>query len=265
MASDPGQSAYVSPSTSSIHSVHSNSSQTPLTERPTTVERDKEQEQDESATYFLLDIKDDDETNLQRPDSRRSDVSSASSSSESAQVVIDHGSSLPRRLEKGFARHVFRSDNEESESDYAYSTYAHLTSDQNQEQREQPETKPRITRQSNIPDSEAVMAVYTEDEEDLMEQVPSWNNEERLLRQQQHEEQQQQEQQEEQHDARSAYDAEDEQLAHGESPASHDNNRKTKKRFHKVLQTNFHSHSWSRRESLQNMRRTGLSSDAALQ
>ncbi|KAI8645616.1 hypothetical protein BD408DRAFT_360915 [Parasitella parasitica] len=44
----------------------------------------------------------------------------SSSSSVSAQVVIDHGSSIPRRLEKNGAAHLLRSGDDESESDYAF-------------------------------------------------------------------------------------------------------------------------------------------------
>lgn len=54
--------------------------------------------------------------------SSRSSKSStdSSSSSVSAQVVIDHGSSIPRRLEKHGAAHLLRSGDDESESDYAF-------------------------------------------------------------------------------------------------------------------------------------------------
>ncbi|KAF1803269.1 hypothetical protein FB192DRAFT_1075853 [Mucor lusitanicus] len=57
-----------------------------------------------------------------RSDSSHSSKSStdSSSSSVSAQVVIDHGSSIPRRLEKNGAAHLLRSGDEESESDYAF-------------------------------------------------------------------------------------------------------------------------------------------------
>lgn len=57
-----------------------------------------------------------------KSDSSHSSKSStgSSSSSVSAQVVIDHGSSIPRRLEKNGAVHLLRSGDDESESDYAF-------------------------------------------------------------------------------------------------------------------------------------------------
>lgn len=62
---------------------------------------------------------DNDDNNSVSSRSSRSSTNS-SSSSVSAQVVIDHGSSIPRRLEKNGAAHLLRSGDDESESDYAF-------------------------------------------------------------------------------------------------------------------------------------------------
>ncbi|KAL9541791.1 hypothetical protein PS6_010137 [Mucor atramentarius] len=65
------------------------------------------------------DENEDDDNNSDSSHSSKSSTDS-SSSSVSAQVVIDHGSSIPRRLEKNGAAHLLRSGDDESESDYAF-------------------------------------------------------------------------------------------------------------------------------------------------
>ncbi|CEP15135.1 hypothetical protein [Parasitella parasitica] len=62
---------------------------------------------------------DNDDNNSVSSHSSKSSTNS-SSSSVSAQVVIDHGSSIPRRFEKNGATHLLRSGDDESESDYAF-------------------------------------------------------------------------------------------------------------------------------------------------
>lgn len=56
----------------------------------------------------------------EQDDNSSTSSTDSSSSSVSAQVVIDHGSSIPRRMEKNGASHLLRSADDESESDYAF-------------------------------------------------------------------------------------------------------------------------------------------------
>lgn len=282
MASDPGEGF----SDKHSSSFNSTSSQTPLNDRQhrtfsphsTTAEPAPA----EDTTYFLLDIEDDQQEN--RPGSalsaeHRSDSSSSRSSrsSVSAQVVIDHGNSLPRRLDKHIANHVFRSDNEESESDYAYSYAHHDHGDQGITPERSPshhsaeathageedsyhlrsKDQKRATREGARSESydadhengKGVMTVYTEEDEDLAEEVPTWDQ--KRIREQQE----------------LSGEGHDHQPRAKRKRHARDvhHQRKMKRRLPKGINGDLHSHSWSRRESVQNLRRPGLSSEEALQ
>ncbi|KAI9484564.1 hypothetical protein BDB00DRAFT_854740 [Zychaea mexicana] len=217
-----------------------------------------------------------------------SSSSSSSGSSVSAQVVIDHGNSLPRRLDKRIARRLVRSDNEESESDYAYSytprpeaggAEENVTHPCSQGEDAEGATQPvsptdreddgihhhhhrqhhhhhhhqrkldNSTHEGKPPQG---MTVYTEEDDELMEEVPSWGDHERIRRHEEDEEEGLQE--------NSPYDGGDEGRAQ-----RHHHQRKPKKRINRLRQEDLHSHSWSRRESQQNVRRSGLTSEEALQ
>lgn len=283
-----------SPSSTSAQSLNSSTSRTPLNNNsPPT--NDSAATTEDHTTYFLLDIEDEPpEDHVSQKSSkhstcrRSSTTSDSSDSSVSAQVVIDHGSSAPRRFDKHIASHVFRSDNEESESDYAYSyrttppgmaEHAHHDEehDDTKDDRRIPSssiaaaTSPRqetgfsnhdidaVRKSEVVPMDEAPgspsttcpggLTVYTEEEEDLMEQVPSWDHE-RIRHETEND--------------NSPYDAGDESA--DPSRITHRENRKPRKRphHHRLLQEDLHSHSWSRRESAHDQRKTGLSSDEAL-
>ncbi|KAL1926772.1 hypothetical protein VTP01DRAFT_5418 [Rhizomucor pusillus] len=281
MASDPGEGCFDKHSSS----FNSTSSQTPLNDRrqqtfsPNTL--NTEAEPAENTTYFLLDIEDDQQqeragSTLSFEHSSDTSSSRSSRSSVSAQVVIDHGNSLPRRLDKHVANHVFRSDNDESESDYAYS-YAHhdhadkaMTPERSPSQRsgermqeedsyqltskdQKRVSRDHIRNESYDADHEngkGVMTVYTEEDEDLAEELPTWDQE--RIREQQE----------------LSSDVPDDHHRPKQKRHAHDmhqHQRKMKKRLPKGINADLHSHSWSRRESIQNLRRPGLSSEEALQ
>ncbi|KAF7726482.1 hypothetical protein EC973_008717 [Apophysomyces ossiformis] len=248
-------------------------------------------------TYFLLDINTPTEEIPDNGDnaSVSSDSSSnSSSSSVSAQVVIDHGSSLPRLLEKRGAGHLLRRRDDESESDYAYSlTSARrdhdmtISSDRAQhganistERRssvggsagdsislkngeagefsfdtsgkgKRPQW--RSSTEHNENDSESIhrtrrMTVYMDEHEDLMDEIPSWDQE-RLRRQ---------------NVAHYISDDKDDHYVN-ETDANLSSRRKLKKKNLRALQADLQSHSWSRRESMEAHRHSGLSSDQALE
>ncbi|KAI7885791.1 hypothetical protein K492DRAFT_123348 [Lichtheimia hyalospora FSU 10163] len=274
-----------SPSSTSAQSLNSSTSRTPLNNNAPPTNDSNE----DHTTYFLLDIDDDSpEDHVSHKSSkhsvsrRSSTTSDSSDSSVSAQVVIDHGSSVPRRFDKHIASHVFRSDNEESESDYAYSYRATPPGMDAHHDDEQEDTK--NNRLGHAPSSSSPAAttlpleeigfsnrdnksdvamdatsgspstcprrltVYTEEEEDLMEQVPSWDHG-RIRHETEND--------------NSPYDAGDESV--DPCRITHRENRKPRKRaHHRLLQEDLHSHSWSRRESTHDQRKTGLSSDEAL-
>lgn len=281
MASDPGEGCFDKHSSS----FNSTSSQTPLNDQrqqtfsPNTL--NTEAEPAENTTYFLLDIEDDQQqeragSTLSFEHSSDTSSSRSSRSSVSAQVVIDHGNSLPRRLDKHIANHVFRSDNDESESDYAYS-YAHhdhadqaMTPERSPSQRsgermqeeasyqltskdQKRVSRDHIRNESYDADHEngkGVMTVYTEEDEDLAEELPTWDQE--RIREQQE----------------LSSDVPDDHHRPKQKRHAHDmhqHQRKMKKRLPKGINADLHSHSWSRRESVQNLRRPGLSSEEALQ
>ncbi|KAG0183213.1 hypothetical protein DFQ29_008573 [Apophysomyces sp. BC1021] len=247
-------------------------------------------------TFFLLDIEAPAEEELDNGDnaSVSSQTSSNSSSSSiSAQVVIDHGSSLPRRLEKSGAGHLLRAGDDESESDYAYSltstrrelevpssssrarhrrstgperrtSIVDMAADgaklTNAEEREFSFDKIgkgkghqwRRTAEQKESDAESIhkaggVTVYTDEQEDLMDEIPSWDQE-RMRRQSV---------------AHYISDDKDEHYA-DEVDAQLSARRRLKKRAQRALQADLQSHSWSRRESLQGNRDSGLSSEQAL-
>ncbi|KAI8393406.1 uncharacterized protein BYT42DRAFT_5272 [Radiomyces spectabilis] len=325
----PVDSAYLEPPSPTSPSLISSSSQTPLNQTGTSRSQSHEEEltmtndstdainaadSADDTTYFLLDINADNtneetsHSNERR--SRRSSKSStaSSSSSVSAQVVIDHGNTLPRRLEKSGAAHLLRPADDESESDYAYSyTAGHrevepLSSTDRQyytktstddhdgsrpafnttnssdadgrttgafssqkntrqpfRQRESHNSRDQTVadegdsrgsdnhtyRKSNDHDNgNGLTTVYTEEQDDLMDEMPSWDQE--RLR----------------HRKTIAYERTNDENEHSYSPRA--GHRRLDKRTQRVLQTDLQSHSWSRRESLQSNRDPGLSSDDAL-
>ncbi|KAI7850621.1 hypothetical protein BDC45DRAFT_518069 [Circinella umbellata] len=320
MTDGPGRIAsdttHLSRSTISDRSANSTSSQTPLNQQTSNYnynngessnssnKKEEPQHPEENTTYFLLDINDEDDNNYDSSfdirsnrRSARSNVSvrsnssssssSSSGSSVSAQVVIDHGNSLPRRLDKRIARRLGRSDNEESESDYAYSYTPRPQTGQGEEgervthpcsndddndptsgSKQQQQQQMNITSPTGRDDSDDYhhhqlnqrdnsikdvqgMTVYTDEDDDLMEEVPSWDHG-RIRR---HED-------DELHE-NSPYDGEDEGIPH--QHRHHNHHRKPRKRINRLRQEELQSHSWSRRESQQNVRRSGLTSEEALQ
>ncbi|KAI9008463.1 hypothetical protein CLU79DRAFT_512000 [Phycomyces nitens] len=317
---NPVSDAQFSPASTSNSSAISVSSQTPLNANPSMAESlAKESHNDsidaisepltqDNTTYFLLDIsepdpKDDPNTqsdaeSVSRRISRRS--SDSSSSSVSAQVVIDHGGSLPRRLEKSRAARLLRTGDDESESDYTYSyvpvrhipetgspsgqhrrrrstqmnldqsidntrddaegssrsavetpsgsdkedeDYHHHHRHRRHHRRRQRDPKDRHARRDRKGKG---VTVYTDEQEDLMDEMPSWDQE--RMRQQ----------------SNGNYQPSDEDIAHDHVHRDRSMRRRTKRKMQGLLQTDLHTHSWSRRESFQSNRDPGLSSDAAL-
>lgn len=302
---------------SSHHSIDSASSETPLNillAEPVTDEQ--------GTTFFLLDVNNQEEPPVTKKskhhrnkktsegddgsDSNNSSSSSSSSSSGSsvsAQVVIDHGGSIPRRLEKNGLGQL----GDESESDYAFCytpasrrgsdadsvsnsgrllkpSHLHLMEpgtsqpeetdlsaaendgDDDLEQEEvsnkpgSPTHKGRrrrhrhhkkaanrngSSRKDLLADSKAMVTVYTEEDDDLVDEMPRGDRE-RMLR----------------HNERNYRSRHEEEIGEGFRRRSIP--RRLHKRTQRVLQTNLQSHSWSRRESLQSNRHHGLSSDEAL-
>lgn len=286
------------------------------------------------------DENEDDDNNSDSSHSSKSSTDS-SSSSVSAQVVIDHGSSIPRRLEKNGAAHLLRSGDDESESDYAFcytpirrdsdadsvsnhqrrllnslhvdhgsshlnmmeasSSHSqqdtdlsaaendgdddleedeedgmmhrdalsrHNTNNSTQKDHLHPDydghtnhthRTPRRrhhkhhhrngksstngSRKDQLADSKAMVTVYTEEDDDLVDEMPRGDRE-RMMR----------------HNERN--------YRRHHHDASGFRRRSIPRRLHKrtqrVLQTNLQSQSWSRRESLQSNRHPGLSSEEAL-
>lgn len=308
---------------SSHNSNNSANSQTPLNILPVEPVTDEQ-----GTTYFLLDVDNNDEQQQQQQqneeeeeqtttkkskhrrkdsnDDNASDSSSSSSSnsssgsSVSAQVVIDHGSSIPRRLEKNGFAHLLRSGDDESESDYAFcytpvsrrdsdadsvntnqrrsiqpSHLNHLMEPSSQQEEDETDLsnadndgdddmdreevaqksahkekrrrhRHRRTgthRKDMVSDSKAMVTVYTEEDDDLVDEMPR-RDRERMMR----------------HNERN--------YRHRHHDGEHYRRRSVPRRLHKrtqrVLQSNLHSHSWSRRESLQSSRHPGLSSEEAL-
>ncbi|KAI7868213.1 uncharacterized protein EV154DRAFT_432195 [Mucor mucedo] len=303
---------------SSHRSVDSVNSETPLNILPPDQVTD-----DQGTTFFLLDVNNEEEPAAAAPkkskhhrsskktsegddgsDSNNSSSSSSSSSSGSsvsAQVVIDHGGSIPRRLEKNGQL------GDESESDYAFcytpasrrgsdadsvsnsgrllkpshlrliepSTFqpeetdlsaAENDGDDDLEQEEvsnkpgSPAHKERKRRHKHhrkatnrngssrkdiLADSKAMVTVYTEEDDDLVDEMPRGDRE-RMLR----------------HNERNYRSRHEEEIGEGFRRRSIP--RRLHKRTQRVLQTNLQSHSWSKRESLQSNRHPGLSSDEAL-
>ncbi|GAA5795183.1 hypothetical protein HPULCUR_000537 [Helicostylum pulchrum] len=292
---------------SSHNSVTSTNSETPLNILPAEPVTD-----DQGTTFFLLDVNNEPippipkkskhhrSKRISEGDDDNSDSSHSSSSSSgssvSAQVVIDHGGSIPRRLEKNGFAHLLRSGDDESESDYAFCytpasrresdaesasnsrrmvTPSHLhlmepshsqpeetdlsaaenDGDDDLEQEEisrkpgsiQKERRRRHRhhrRKDLLSDSKAMVTVYTEEDDDLVDEMPRGDRE-RMLR----------------HNERSyrhSRNDENEGFRRRSIP------RRLHKRTQRVLQSNLQSHSWSRRESLQSNRHPGLSSEEAL-
>ncbi|KAL0077233.1 hypothetical protein F4703DRAFT_1743001 [Phycomyces blakesleeanus] len=284
---------------------------------------EKSSEDNGNTTYFLLDISEPSQeenlNNQSEPESvsrrisRRS--SDSSSSSVSAQVVIDHGGSLPRRLEKSRAARLLRTGDDESESDYNYSyvpvrnipetealsgqhrrrrsTQMHLNQsfdnahddveegsrsavetpsgsekedededdDENGDYRNHSHShqhhrhrRNHRRRQRDPKDRHARrdrkgkgVTVYTDEQEDLMDEMPSWDQE--RMRQQ----------------SNGNYQPSDDDIPHDHVRyRDRSMRRRTKRKVQGLLQTDLHTHSWSRRESFQSNRDPGLSSDTAL-
>ncbi|KAI7862736.1 hypothetical protein BDF14DRAFT_1851990 [Spinellus fusiger] len=274
---------------------------------PKDISTTAESSTDKDTTYFLLDMEDlekEEPMDIDRT-SRRSSKSSthSSSSSVSAQVVIDHGESLPRRIEKSRAARLMRTGDDESESDYTYS-YVSVRRDAEEEASSgrhlhnhnihmylknaihtpqddiQADESGRSAGESAYgSDKEGIhylaqsprhrhrhkrnrdtktdaqkrrdrkgkgVTVYTDDQEDLMDEMPSWDQE--RMRQQ----------------SGTLYPSDDENI---NSPARYrgrSSRRKPKKKVQGLLKTDLQTHSWSRRESLQSNRDPGLSSEDAL-
>jgi hypothetical protein len=264
---------------------------------------------EENATYFLLDVKNQNNDDAKSVSSHSSKSSTdSSSSSVSAQVVIDHGSSIPRHLEKNGMGHLTRSGDDESESDYAF-CYTPVRRESDAESSSGPPAR-RLTAQLlsghtklhsslrhsssycsiedaidshtdfsgaendgdveddfdegagkvgtrkrrhrhrrgngrgsrkdilNQENNKAMVTVYTEEDDDLVDEMPRGDRE-RMMR----------------HNRK-----------HGDSSGYRRRSvpRRLHKRTQKVLQSNLQSQSWSRRESLQSSRHPGLSSEEAL-
>jgi hypothetical protein len=319
-------------SSSSHNSVNSITSETPFNVIPEPVH------DPEGTTYFLLDV--DNETSPPPPlppptkskrhkskkslgedesEDDNSSTDSSSSSSVSAQVVIDHGSSIPRRMEKNGATHLLRSGDDESESDYAFcytpgrresdadsathpqqrrlrpasshlmmeisgshsqqdtdlsaaendgdeedieasvtrlskSNTAHKISDNinvsetndhknhnRRRRRHHRHHRNGGSRREILANSKAMVTVYTEEDDDLVDEMPSGDRE-RMMR----------------HNERNYRRDVSAGYRRRLLP------RRLHKRTQRVLQTNLQSHSWSRRESQQSNRHPGLSSEDAL-
>jgi hypothetical protein len=246
-------------------------SETPLTAIPEPLH-----EQD-GTTFFLLDVETQGEPSekkkgkkpMRTSDNEKSDSSDSSSSSVSAQVVIDHGN-IPRRMNKNVG-HLMRSGDDESESDYAFCysptrresdadsvtkqrlpdhSHLHITESYDHETDlsaadEEPAAKKKAKRRrhkhktlrKHLSPRKGMVTVYTEEDDDLVDEMPTGDRE-RMLR-------------------------------HSERRHELDHRRRSiprrlHKRTQKVLQTNLQSQSWSRRESLQSSRHPGLSSEDAL-
>lgn len=227
----------------------SDSEEAPLTAIPEAVHESS------GTTFFLLNVGN--EAEIVNPDDDNKSVSStdSSSSSVSAQVVIDHGSSIPRKNGLG---HLMRSGDDESESDYAYSplrresdtdsvkhSHLHVTeqyetdlSAAENEEDDKPTAKTTKRRRHHKHHTKrsprkGMVTVYTEEDDDLVDEMPTGDRE-RMLR----------------HSQRN--------YRRRSIP------RRLHKRTQRVLQTNLQSQSWSRRESLQSSRHPGLSSEVAL-
>lgn len=292
---------------SSHNSVTSTNSETPLNILPAEPVTD-----DQGTTFFLLDVNNEPippipkkskhhrSKRISEGDDDNSDSSHSSSSSSgssvSAQVVIDHGGSIPRRLEKNGFAHLLRSGDDESESDYAFCytpasrresdaesasnsrrmvtpSHLHLMEPSHSQpeetdlsaaendgdddlEQEEISRKPgsihkerrrrhrHHRRKDLLSDSKAMVTVYTEEDDDLVDEMPRGDRE-RMLR----------------HNERSyrhSRNDENEGFRRRSIP------RRLHKRTQRVLQSNLQSHSWSRRESLQSNRHPGLSSEEAL-
>ncbi|KAI8076326.1 uncharacterized protein BX664DRAFT_344388 [Halteromyces radiatus] len=174
-------------------------------------ETTENEDHNQHTTYFLLDIQEpeqQDETEAsittqqqqqqqKKKNKRRSSHSDAStrrssssssstSSSVSAQVVIDHGhlrqphqshhASFSHRLDK-HANHLFRSGDDESESDYAYSFLHHIPPTNDQEQN--PQSSNLIYHES----STASVFYHDDDDDDMSKKSsdPSPSSEKPIL------------------------------------------------------------------------------------
>lgn len=250
-------------------SLHSDTSETPLNAIPEPIQ------DGDGTTFFLLNVNDESSSSKKpiNDDDEKSDSSTdSSSSSVSAQVVIDHGSSIPRRMEKNGLGHLMRSGDDESESDYAFcytpqrresdaesitkrthlnimEPYEHetdLSAAENDGDDDLDEDEVRHGKKSkkrrrhhkhhkgkHVSPRKGMVTVYTEEDDDLVDEMPTGDRE-RMLR-------------------------------HSDK---FDRRRSLPRRLHKrtqrVLRTNLQSQSWSRRESLQSSRHPGLSSEDAL-
>lgn len=161
--------------TSTPTSFRSDTSRTPLTmdisdlltqaphvhtpsEHPGTPHQESEED---NTTYFLLDIQsplNEEETERDR----RSTSSSSSSSSESAQIVID----------SGFVRPTFE---HHGQSEDGHPVQAVTLDDENR-----PIDSSIIGsngQHSSAPEGNRIMTIFTDEEDDLMDEMPRWNQE----------------------------------------------------------------------------------------
>lgn len=149
-------------------SFRSDSSQTPLTMDtpellvPPPSDHTEHDGDEEDTTYFLLDIQTPDDESEQERYSRRS-PSPSSSSSESAQIVIDSGILRPSQYDHGSAEDGRPHQLTESPrgEDIHPMEVSSLTPNGH----------------SSGKDGNRIMTIYTEEEDDLMDEMPRWNQE----------------------------------------------------------------------------------------
>lgn len=266
-------------------------------------------EDTDGTTYFLLNVANEPEAvdkkegkkpmhhndNNEEDDDDKSSVSSksstdSSSSSVSAQVVIDHGSSIPRRMEKNGLGNLMRSGDDESESDYAF-CYSPLRRESDTDSISKQASQLHVmasydTDLSAADDHDGDDDLDEEEVEDMVRRHKAVSHtgggkqktystfERKRRRHHKHKHK---------HllprkGMVTVYTEEDDDLV-DEMPTGdrermlrHSERnyrrrsipRRLHKRTQRVLQTNLQSQSWSRRESLQSSRHPGLSSEVAL-
>ncbi|KAG2187033.1 hypothetical protein INT44_003261 [Umbelopsis vinacea] len=152
---------------STPNSFRSENSQTPLTMDipdllvPQTRDNPEHDGNEEDTTYFLLDIQTPDNESEQERYSRSPSLSS--SSSESAQIVIDSGILRPSQYDHGCAEDGRQ--HQLSESPHGEDIH--------------PMEVPSLPTNghSSGKDGNRIMTIYTEEEDDLMDEMPRWNQE----------------------------------------------------------------------------------------
>ncbi|CAM0141394.1 unnamed protein product [Umbelopsis sp. WA50703] len=134
--------------------------QAPPTDTPSEHPGTPQESEEDNTTYFLLDIQTPD--NEEAEEDHRSTTSSSSSSSESAQIVIDSGFVRPTYEHHGQTEDgrplqevTLDDDNRPIDSSIIGSTGQH----------------------SSAPEGARIMTIFTDEEDDLMDEMPRWNQE----------------------------------------------------------------------------------------